>query len=47
MEIAILAAVELCPQIRDVIAPRCVDIVCIGDLEVSGENDSTEDSAHT
>lgn len=47
IDTAILAVLELCPQAIDEIGPRCVDKVCTGDREVSGENERIEGSAHT
>jgi hypothetical protein len=47
IDIAMLAVLELCPQIIDEMGPRCVERVCTGDREVSGEKERIEDSAHT
>ena len=47
VDIAMLALLVLCPHTIDVMGPRCVDSVWIGEREVSGANDRMEGSAQT
>lgn len=47
IDTAMLAVLELCPQAMDEIGPRCVERVCTGDREVSGENERIEASGQT
>jgi hypothetical protein len=46
-ETAMLELLELCPQTMEVIGPRCVERVCKGERDVSGEKDRIDGRAHT
>lgn len=39
IDTAMFALLELCPHAMDDIGPRCVERVCTGEREVSGENE--------
>lgn len=47
IDTARFALLELCPHAIDEMGPRCVDSVCTGVREVSGEKERIVGSAHT